>query len=134
MGTRCLTIILDGSDILYNIYRQFDGYPEGHGVEIAKFLKDYRLVNGLGMKDVKVFNGMGCLAAAVVAELKDGPGGIYLYPPRARDVGEEFIYEIFIVNGTVTMKVRDMWYDKLIFTGKPADFYVEFKREVPDVG
>ncbi len=129
MGTRCLTIISDGADILCNIYRQFDGYPEGHGVDLAEMLKDNKLVNGLG-GDNNVFNGMGCLAAAVISKLKDGPGNIYLYPIRARDVGEEFIYEIFTTNGAITMKVRDVWDKKLIFTGKPADFYAEY-REAP---
>ena len=39
MGTRSLTFVYDenGAKIL-NMYRQMDGYPSGHGKELAEFL------------------------------------------------------------------------------------------------
>jgi hypothetical protein len=77
MGTRSLTIVMDGNDELVRIYRQMDGYPEDHGVDLAR-LCDLQIVNGLGVDPKKVANGMGCLAAQIIAGLKDGPGGIYL--------------------------------------------------------
>ena len=48
MGTRSLTYVYDeqGEKII-NLYRQFDGYPTGHGQELAEFLNKGRMVNGL---------------------------------------------------------------------------------------
>lgn len=95
MGTRSLTIVYEDGDPIVNMYRRFDGYPSGHGKELFEFLSSGELVNGLGMSDKRVFNGMGCLSAAMVSEFKTGPGGIYLYPPSARDCGQDFEYHVY---------------------------------------
>lgn len=99
MGTRCLTVFKeqDDSEIVV-MYRQYDGYPDGHGKELADFLKGKRVVNGLSGDTSLVFNGMGCLSASVVAHFKDRPGGIYLHAPGTRDVWEDYVY---IVSGEV---------------------------------
>lgn len=78
MGTRSNTIIIDGNTVIANMYRQFDGYPLGHGRELFKFLEPLYLVNGLGMETMGQANGLGCLAAQMVAHFKTEPGGIYL--------------------------------------------------------
>jgi len=98
MGTRSLTIFHDGDARQYGkeiavLYRQYDGCPDGHGKELADFLEDKPIVNGISTNP-NVFNGMGCLAAAVVAHFKDGAGGFYLYPAGTRDCGEEYTYHI----------------------------------------
>lgn len=83
MGTRSETSIMneEGFEIC-RIYRQMDGYPSGHGVELAK-LCNVMIINGIGMdqRAGQFANGAGCLAAQVVAGLKDGIGSIYLVPP-----------------------------------------------------
>ena len=110
MGTRSLTIVEDekGREIV-TIYRQFDGYYDGHGKELADFLTGFTLVNGLrGDGPEKIANGLGCLAAQVVAHFKKEPGGIYLYPAGARDVGEEYVYVVSgVIGGEPTIKVDD---------------------------
>src|ERR1700678_2046311 len=78
MGTRSMTIVIDGNSEICRIYRQFDGYPEGHGLDLAK-LCNVKMVNGIGA-DKNVANGMGCLAAQIIAGLKEGAGNIYLEP------------------------------------------------------
>ena len=122
MGTRSLTKVLDeeGKEILC-LYRQFDGYPEGHGADLKEFLKGMKLTNGYSTdqkEDGGWANGMGCLAGQLVAWFKTAPEGkfigksgaykqvpthpkrgriinsIYLYPPKTTDCGEEFIYEV----------------------------------------
>lgn len=102
MGTRCLTFVYEkyGNDQkpICNMYRQFDGYPTGHGAELAEFLNSGRLVNGLSAtKTVKeiVFNGMGCLASSMVAHFKDEPGGFYLHPTDITDCGQDYEYHIY---------------------------------------
>ena len=97
MGTRSLTIVRDeeGRDIVV-IYRQMDGYFSGMGADLANILNGFVIVNGLNVSETRpwIANGMGCLAAQLVANLKDGPGGIYLCPPGTKDVWEEYIYII----------------------------------------
>ena len=98
MGTRSLTYVYgdDGHPIVC-MYRQFDGYPSGHGADLVEFLTGSKVVNGLSMDDLKstkVFNGAGCLAAQLVAHFKQGAGGIYLYNPNAKDCGQEYEYEL----------------------------------------
>ena len=104
MGTRSLTTIeADGNEFVC-MYRQYDGYPTGHGAELAEFLTGPPLVNGIRDKKPQ-FNGMGCLAAAVVAHFKTEPGNIYLEPPGTRDVGEEYIYKVFSQDGKIWLSV-----------------------------
>ena len=88
MGTRSLTRVIprqeglsfsEGHDhadkAVVNIYRQYDGYPEGMGLDLANFLSEFTVVNGLGADSYKskIANGAGCLAAQLVAHLKNGP-------------------------------------------------------------
>lgn len=95
MGTRSLTVFRDEEKKeICVLYRQYDGYPKGHGKDLLDFLKDGQGVNGFGNSDSKQFNGMGCLAAQVVAHFKKGVGDFYIYPAGARDAWEEYIYFI----------------------------------------
>jgi hypothetical protein len=66
MGTRSLTYVYaDASPKVCMpvvcMYRQFDGYPTGHGAELAQFLDGFKIVNGYGEVKPKLANGMGCL-------------------------------------------------------------------------
>ena len=128
MGTRCLTIVEDekGRELVV-MYRQFDGYYEGHGKELADFLTDFKLVNGMrGHEPPKFANGLGCLAAQIVSHFKNEPGGIYLYPAEARNVGEEYVYVVSgEEGGEPTIKV-----DK--FSGPASGFDEFLKRQQDD--
>lgn len=103
MGTRSLTIVNDyglkrreDGEIVV-MYRQYDGYPDGHGSELAEFLDGLKIVNGIGANTPeKAANGMDCLAAQIVAHFKKDIGGFYLYPSGTRAAGEEYIYLIDI--------------------------------------
>ncbi|WP_196300473.1 hypothetical protein, partial [Streptococcus pneumoniae] len=79
------------------MYRQFDGYPSGHGKELAEFLTGIKMVNGISRDDEKqrIANGAGCLAAQIVEHFKreNGAGGIYLMPFDV-DAGQEYIYKV----------------------------------------
>jgi len=98
MGTRSLTVINDAWDNeeICVLYRQYDGYPEGHGKDLLNFLRGMDVVNGMGSDDgERISNGMDCLAAQIVAHFKTGPGYFYLNAAGTRDVMEEFIYTIY---------------------------------------
>ena len=51
MGTRSLTYIKDEytDKNIICMYRQYDGYPSGHGLDLAAFLNNFRVVNGLSI-------------------------------------------------------------------------------------
>ena len=112
MGTRSLTFVYsetsngEKATPIINMYRQYDGYPSGHGAELAEFLSGGRLVNGLsGMGKERQFNGMGCLAAQMVANFKDGAGSFYLYPVTTTDCGQDYEYHIRNVDGEFKITV-----------------------------
>ena len=112
MGTRSLTKVIqtsetsianeDNNNEVYKerkpitcMYRQYDGYLDGHGQELAEWLSGYTLVNGIPSdKSEPMFNGMDCLAAQMFAHFKDGAGNIYCMHPDAEDCWEEYLYEI----------------------------------------
>ncbi len=152
MGTRSLTRVISTYKDeaknkrvkfhLVNMYRQYDGYPEGHGAELAEFLNSKKVVNGIG-SDKNVFNGASCLAAQMVAHFKTGPGGFYLEPISAKECGQEFEYEILVDYDTreITLRCLACGYintkneykngKKVLFEGPPSEFnnFLEKLRE-----
>lgn len=131
MGTRCLTKVYDDGAEVITMYRQFDGYLEGHGQELADFLRDFRIVNGITMEDAgskqPVANGMGCLAAQIVAHFKAAHllGGFYLYPQGSTDCGEEYIYHVTLEDNMLHLRVTDVYKKEDIF----SDFVHKFKEK-----
>lgn len=129
MGTRSITHFKVGdidSTTLVSMYRQFDGYPRGHGRDIAGFMSNKIVYNGYPMTAYHDFNGMGDVAAQVIAHLKtmnypiverealDGSmylttdrmvepsytepriGNARIVEPNATDHGEEYVYTVYL--------------------------------------
>lgn len=118
MGTRSLTFVYDENrQVIINMYRQFDGYLSGHGAELAEFLNSGKLINGYSDSTAAEFNGMGCLAAQMIARFKKAVGGFYLYPTDTRNVGEEYVYHVYHDRITVFG-----YGEEHIFTGPWSDF------------
>ena len=142
MGTRSLTRVIprqkglsydeghkhvDKSSI--NMYRQYDGYPQGHGLELAEFLSDFTIVNGLGADSYrgKIANGSSCLAAQLVQHFKDGPGNVYLEALDDGDHWEEYIYTLFPKEGEPTfISIYDVYAKECIFVGTSADLQTKY--------
>ena len=146
MGTRSLTRVIETfndsvknkmvSRKIVTMYRQYDGYPEGMGMDLVEFLDGSKVVNGLGIDEMnskRVFNGAGCLAAQLVAHFKDGAGGIYLYPNDVKDCGQEYEYEIVVTQenkiylrcyeiGYINSKGKYVNRKRLLFSGVPELF------------
>jgi hypothetical protein len=132
MGTRSTTLFIETykdesgkqkKNKIVVMYRQYDGYPSGHGQELAEFLSKGKMVNGIGLGDTEtVFNGMGCLTAQVVAHFKDGAGGIYL---QSNDKGcwEDYRYQVIGDFDTkeITIRVFNSSKSKPIFVGTPTE-------------
>jgi hypothetical protein len=111
MGTRALvTIRQDDKDspVICQIYRQFDGYPEGMGKDLKDICKDITIVNGIsgGQNNDKFANGMECLAATIVKNLKQGIGNIYLVP--VTEEREGYNYNIYTKKCKVVIDCTDI--------------------------
>jgi len=144
MGTRSLTFVTKTGtysdtgkkykEKYICMYRQYDGYPDGHGQDLIDFLVSGTMVNGLGMNQGEiVFNGTGCLAAQIVANFKEGAGGIYLYPTNTKNAGQDYEYHVNFNADTqkLIVDVRENGYmrgkkycsgTRSLFKGEPKEF------------
>ena len=101
------------------MYRQYDGYPAGHGKELAEFINKRTILNGFGSQTMANYaNGIECLAAQIVKHFKDSIGGIYLYPTSEKDCGQDYVYHVY----TDKVKIVDYNNKKTIFNGTWKDF------------
>jgi len=140
MGTRALTTFIQTwtdnekqkkkTEKIVTVYRHYDGYPKGHGLELAEFLLSGKMVNGVGLGDQRVFNGFNCLIAQFIKDFKDGAGGIYVYRGGDKDMWEDYHYHVIYDDDTkkLTMKCIDVP-KKVLFDGDPADFIKKYKTE-----
>ena len=115
------------SKTIVDIYHHYDGYPEGLGVKLASYLDDKKITNGLGSGDDRdyYFNGLGCLAASLVAELKDGSGNVYI---EDKDRPHGWLDYKYYVWGDDN---KDIWIsifdgDECIFVGKPRQLLSKY--------
>lgn len=127
MGTRTLVHIKDGKKTIATIYRQYDGYPTGMGEDIKEILNngEVEILNGFGgsSKVPAQFNGIGCLAAYLVGELKEQKiGNVYLMAVNSKDCGEEFVYTISESKGKLNLKVFDVYENKTLYNGPLMGF------------
>ena len=126
MGTRSLTFVYSDGQPLLNMYRQFDGYPSGHGQELAEFLLSGKMVNGIPVgSDELFFNGMGCLAAQLIANFKTGSGGFYIYPLDATDCWQEYEYHVYedkvVVKNPTEVIFSGTWSEFAEFCKNPVE-------------
>lgn len=143
MGTRSLTRVIETwkddngkekKQTLITMYRQMDGYPSGHGEELAEFLNSGKVVNGLGLDALKqrVFNGAGCMAAQMISHFKgDSAGGIYIYPNSTKDAWQNYEYHVLV--DFDSKDVTLICYEsgkrkKQLFKGSP-DKFIEFVQK-----
>jgi hypothetical protein len=119
MGTRSLTLVYANNKPIINLYRQYDGYPAGHGSELAKFLNSIEEVtNGIRFGETrKTANGMGCLSAQLVAHFKTEVGGFYLTDVTQMDQGQDYEYHVHMDKVKVVS-----WNNRTIFEGSWKEF------------
>lgn len=129
MGTRALTFVYDekNSDPIINLYRQFDGYPNGHGTELAEYLQSFAAItDDISFRETgRTANGMGCLAAQLVAHFKESAGGFYLFPVSDTDCGQDYEYHVYLDDGQICLFVRSLFVrsgDKQLFEGTLTEF------------
>ena len=111
--------------VIVSIYNHFDGYPEGLGVTLASYLEDKKITNGLGRDREYCFNGLGCMAASIIAELKDGAGQIYVEDPTRPHGWIDYEYYVWGDDN------KDIWISifdgsDCIFVGKPTQLLSKY--------
>jgi len=106
MSTRSTIRFFNESETspILSVYLQFDGYLDGVGAELAKWLLTKKIVSKIGTHEMSdgFAYGMGCLAAQFVAEHKLRIGSFYLttnedmqeYNYSVRYINNEFIIEV----------------------------------------
>jgi hypothetical protein len=127
MGTRALIHVKDGRKTIATIYRQYDGYPTGLGEDVKKILNNVNVIILNGYNDScatpSKFNGMGCLAAYLIGELKQKKiGNVYIMAPNTEGSGEDFTYILSQDVNSVKLKVIDSYTKKVLYNGRLKDF------------
>ena len=113
------------------VYKHYDGYPEGHPVNLARFLNEFEIVNGIPFEDdSRVANGLGCLAAQYIAAFKMKPGDIYVENPDTQHGDIEYITYVWgIENKDIWMSIFDTYKEKCIFVGKPQQLIDKYDED-----
>ena len=87
------------------------------------------MVNGLGRDEGKVANGMGCLAAQLIADIKKNPGNVYLEKPDSKRSWIDYVYYVWVKeNKGIYLSVFN-YNDKCIFVGKPYKLIQKYKDD-----
>lgn len=107
MGTSARVIFKSEGQTVFNMQANYDGYPDGVGLDLARIILEGNLVDGLGPNRTlgAYFNGASCMAASVIALMKKEPGNIYLYP-TSYDFDANYKYIINVnKNNTIEFKM-----------------------------
>ena len=124
---------------LVTIYQQFDGHLEGVGKELAEFLSQKKIINGISSSlqynDYYYANGPGCLAAQFISKFKTKVGGLYIISsencePQTYNYDVILDYQKHIKAPLSGVKIDDIAevqvykYDETdpIFAGSPSEF------------
>lgn len=108
MGTSSITHVFNEDGVLLvSLQGQMDGYLEGHGKELVDFIDGKKIINGItpGKDLSNSFNGMECLAAALVAHFKTSIGDYYLAVPvdEMEDELDDYVYRVKLIKNQITI-------------------------------
>lgn len=104
MGTRSIVHFYDEKEHVLSVYQQYDGYPNGVGLELAEFLSKGEVVTGFAIGDKINFNGMPCLAAQFIVAFKKGIGGLYITNKKDQ---QEYNYTVKRKNGKLELTIKE---------------------------
>jgi len=110
------------------VYKHYDGYPSGHPVDLAKWLVNKKIVNGLTNDSTEIANGLGCLIAQYIAAFKEQPGDLYVESPDAIHGDIDFITYVWgDYNKEIYMSIFDGGYE-CIFVGTPQELIDKYEE------
>lgn len=138
MSTPCgIQIFNEKNKLLVTVYAHYDGGFNAMGNRLKEFLSNFDIVNGIKSDDnVRCANGMGCLAAQVIAHLKTGIGDIYI---ATSEIALEYTYYIHYSDSKVALTgitdteiLEYKLYDDYLKYAFTADFTYESESGVKD--
>lgn len=106
--------------ILVNVRHHYDGYIDGVGHDLAKFLLSKKIVNGItGFDDrYSIANGFDCLIAQYIRNVKKGPGNVYICPQRFKG---DYNYDVIYDNCKNEIYIKVTHFDEVLFKGSPKE-------------
>jgi len=112
------------------VYKHWDGYPSGHPTQLANWLVNKKIVNGLGLNPINVANGLGCLAAQYIAAFKMEAGDLYVESPEHSSHGDiEYITYVWgDYDKGIYMSIFDVYEDMCVFVGKPQELIDKYEE------
>lgn len=141
MGTRSTIAFInkykDGEEEIFaKIYQQYDGYLEGVGRELCKWLLNKKIINGIGADQFtdEFANGFDDLATLFIADHKHGIGYLHLCEINKSineycDYNYEVVYNYTLdlpregtpANDLITIRITNWGNDEVIFSGSPQE-------------
>jgi hypothetical protein len=82
------------------------------------------MVNGYSTKETRQFNGMGCLAAQMIANFKNSVGGFYIHAVTDTDCWQDYEYHVY--ENKVVIKNPS----EVIFEGDYSEFMAFCRSKV----
>ena len=112
------------------VYKHWDGYPSGHPTDLANWLVNKKIVNGIGRDSHNVANGLGCLAAQYISAFKVGAGDLYVESPEHSEHGDvEYITYVWGDYGKgIWMSIFENYEDECIFVGTPQELIDKYEE------
>ena len=97
-------------------------------MKLASYLDGKQITNGLGSKDNEdlIFNGLGCMAASIIAELKDGPGNIYIEDKNRPHTWIDYEYYVW-GDDHKSIWISIFSNDECIFVGLPTQLLDKYE-------
>lgn len=123
----------EGNPVLVNVYFSCDGYVEGVGYNLARYLLSKRIINGITCFDNKneIANGFGCLITQYIRDMKEEPGYVYIVPQSVTADYDYFVQ--YDKNNQITITVTHL--GNLLFRGDPKTLlnFKEHEEEEEDL-
>ena len=146
MGTRSTITfcekINDEIEPLVSIYQQYDGYLEGVGKDLCTWLSKMTILNGYSFYDRysdDVANGVGCLVAQYIRNIKPHIGDTYIIPMDSSQDDIDYNYKIIFDSygkepcnaAKVATVMVNKWGRDYFFTGTPKELlaYIDKQNE-----
>ena len=146
MGTRSTITfcekINDEIQPLVSIYQQYDGYLEGVGKDLCTWLSKMTILNGYSFYDKysdDVANGVGCLVAQYIRNIKPHIGDTYIIPIDSSQEDIDYNYKIIFDSygkepcnaAKVATVMVNNWGRDYFFTGTPKELlaYIDKQNE-----
>lgn len=98
-------------------------------LEIAHFLNNSKLVDGVVSDNPKRFLGAGCLAAQLIHVVKKEVGNVFIIPEKSiNKMYEDYTFDIIVNDDNKTIMINAYENITVFFTGTPQEFINTYQK------